>query len=60
VNQTIKILKRPFRIALDEGLIDRNPVGTVRRIRTSGAKKGVFSPEQIQRLLEVAEATGKD
>jgi site-specific recombinase XerD len=25
VNQTIKILKRPFKIALEEGLIDRNP-----------------------------------
>jgi integrase len=55
VNQTIKILKRPFKIALEEGLIDRNPVAAVRAIRTSGAKKGVFSPEQIQQLLEVAE-----
>ena len=26
VNQTIKILKRPFKIALEQGLIDRNPV----------------------------------
>ncbi len=55
VNQTIKILKRPFKIALEEGLIDRNPVAAVRPIRTSSAKKGVFSPEQIQQLLEVAE-----
>jgi len=55
VNQTIKILKRPFKIALEEGLIDRNPVAAVRPIRTSSAKKDVFSPEQIQRLLEVAE-----
>jgi hypothetical protein len=55
VNQTIKILKRPFKIALEEGSIDRNPVAAVRPIRTSSAKKGVFSPEQIQHLLEVAE-----
>ena len=55
VNQTIKILKRAFKIALEEGLIDRNPVAAVRPIRTSSAKKDVFSPEQIQRLLEVAE-----
>ena len=55
VNQTIKILKRPFKIALEEALIDRNPVAAVRPIRTSSAKKGVFSPEQIQQLLEVAE-----
>ena len=50
VNQTIKILKRPFKIALEQGLIDRNPVAAVRPIRTSSAKKGVFSPEQIRAL----------
>jgi len=55
VNQTIKILKRPFKIALEEGLIDRNPVAAVRPIRTSSAKKGVLSPEQFQRLFELAE-----
>jgi integrase len=55
VNLTIKILKRPFKIALEEGLIDRNPVAAVRPIRTSSSKKGVFRPEQIQQLLEVAE-----
>jgi integrase len=59
VNQTIKILKRPFKIALEQGLIDRNPVSAVRPIRTSSAKKGVFSPEQIQHLLEVAEGDWK-
>jgi hypothetical protein len=32
-NQTIKILKRPFKVALEEGLIDRNPVAAVRPIR---------------------------
>jgi integrase len=31
------------------------PVAAVRPIRTSSAKKGVFAPEQIQRLLEVEE-----
>ena len=55
MNQTVKILKRPFEIALEEGLIDRNPVAAVRPIRTSSAKKDVFNPEQIRRLLEVAE-----
>jgi hypothetical protein len=30
VNQTVKILKRPFKIAREEGLIDRNPVAAVR------------------------------
>jgi integrase len=48
-----------FKIALEEGLIDRNPVAAVRPIRTSSSKKGVFSPEQIQRLLDVAEGDWK-
>jgi integrase len=59
VNQTIKILKRPFKIALEEGLIDRNPVAAVRPIRTSSAKKDVFSPEQIEQLLKEAEGDWK-
>jgi integrase len=59
VNQTIKILKRPFKIALEQGLVDRNPVAAVRPIRTRGAKKDVFSPEQIQRLFEVAQGDWK-
>src|SRR5258708_34683182 len=59
VNPTIKILKRPFKIALEEGLIARKPVAAVRPIRTSSAKKDVFSPEQIQHLLEVAEGEWK-
>jgi site-specific recombinase XerD len=59
VNQTIKILKRPFKIALEQGLIDRNPVAAVRPIRTSSAKKDVFSPEQIRQLLEEAKGDWK-
>jgi site-specific recombinase XerD len=59
VNLTIKILKRPFKIALEEGLIDRNPVAGVRPIRASSAKKGVFSPEQILHLLDIAEGDWK-
>ena len=54
VNQTIKILKRSFRVALDEELIDRNPVA-VRPIRETTGKRGVLNREQIQRLLEAAE-----
>jgi hypothetical protein len=59
VNQTIKILKRPFKIALEEGLIDRNPVAAVRPIRTSSAKNDVFSPGQIEQLLKEAEGDWK-
>src|SRR5260221_10004532 len=58
VNQAIrKILKRPFKIALDEGVIDRNPVGAVRLLRGETAERGVFTPEEVRKLLETAKDT---
>lgn len=58
VNQTIrKILKRPFKIALDEGVIDRNPVGAVRLLRGETAEKGIFKPEEVRKLLKAAKGT---
>jgi hypothetical protein len=39
VNQTIKILKRPFKIALEEGLIDRNPVPLFGRFGPAAPKR---------------------
>jgi integrase len=58
VNQVVrKILKRPFKIALDEGVIDRNPVGAVRLLRGQTAEKGVFTPEQVRKLLETAKGS---
>jgi integrase len=58
VNQVVrKILKRPFKIALEEGVIDRNPVGAVRHLRGETVEKGVFTPEQVQKLLETAKGT---
>jgi integrase len=50
-----KILKRPFKLAVDEGWIQRNPVASVRPIRGTTAEKGVFTPEQVTRLVEAAE-----
>ena len=44
VNQTIKILKRPFKIALDEGLIDRNPVCRCSTDPHQQRKKGCVQP----------------
>src|SRR5258708_7132568 len=38
---------------------DRNPIAAVGPIRTRSAKKGVFSPEQIRCLFEVAEGDWK-
>jgi integrase len=55
-NLTIrKVLKRPFTQALNEGIIQRNPVAAVRHLKGKRAEKGVFSPEQIVKLLSVAD-----
>ena len=54
-----KILKRPFKVALEEGLIDRNPVAAVRLLRGTSAEKGVFTPEQITKLVAAAKGDWK-
>jgi integrase len=60
VNQVVrKILKRPFRIALEEGLIERNPVAAVRILQGSTAEKGVFTPSQVMWLVDQAERDWK-
>jgi integrase len=61
VNLTIKrVLKRAFKVAMDEGLISRNPCATVRPIRDTGkVEKGAFSPQQISQLVEHAEGDWK-
>jgi site-specific recombinase XerD len=58
-NLTIrKVLKRPFTLALNEGIIQRNPVAAVRHLKGKRAEKGVFSPEQIVKLLSSPIANG--
>jgi integrase len=61
INLTIKrVLRRAFKIAMDEGLIVRNPCATVRSIRDIGKiEKGTFTPEQIAKLVEHAEGDWK-
>jgi integrase len=61
INLTIKrVLRRAFKIAMDEGLIARNPCATVRSIRDIGkVEKGTFTPEQIAKLVEHAEGDWK-
>ena len=55
-NLTIrKVLKRPFTLALNEGVIQRNPVAAVRRLKEEKAEKGVFTPDQILKLLNAAD-----
>jgi integrase len=54
VNQTFKILRRPFKVAFDEGLIAHNPIGAIKRLKSVSAEKGTFTPKQIQALLVAA------
>ena len=54
-----KVLKRPFTLAMNEGVIARNPVAGVRHLIGVRCEKGVFTPEQIVRLLRVAESDWK-
>jgi integrase len=54
INQAFKILRRPFKVAFDEGLIDHNPIGAIKRLRSQSAEKGIFTREQISQLLAAA------
>lgn len=49
-----KILSRPFKAAVNEGLLPRNPAAGIRHLRDITIEKGVFTPEQIRKLLSVA------
>ena len=51
-----KILKRPFTAAVNEGLIQRNPISSIRHLLDVTVEKGVFTPEQIIKLLEGADS----
>jgi len=60
VNITVrKILKRPFQAAVNEGRIPRNPIASIRHLQDVAVEKGVFTPEQIARLLDKAEGDWK-
>jgi integrase len=57
VNITVrKILTRPFVAAVNEGLLQRNPIASIRHLHDVTVEKGVFTPEQINKLLEVADS----
>jgi integrase len=55
VNQTVRnLLKRPFKVATESGIIPKNPVALVRALKGKPANKAVFTLDQIQSLLSVA------
>jgi integrase len=60
VNITIrKVLKRPFQAAVNQGYIPRNPILAIRHLRDVTVEKGVFTPEQIRKLLDEADGDFK-
>jgi integrase len=61
VNFTVKrVLKRAFKVAIDEGIITRNPCATVRLIQDRDkVEKGVFLPEQVAKLIQSAKGDWK-
>jgi integrase len=59
INLLIKILRRPFKIAVDEGQLDRNPAAAVRTMKAKAARKGVFSAVQITQLIDAAHGDWK-
>ncbi len=61
VNFTVKrVLKRVFKVAMDDGVITRNPCATVRLIQDRDkAAKHVFLPQQVSKLVETAEGDWK-
>jgi len=61
VNFTVKrVLKRAFKVAIDDGIITRNPCATVRLIQDRDkVAKHVFLPQQVSKLIETAEGDWK-
>jgi integrase len=53
------ILKLPFKIAVESGILSRNPVAMVKMLRGTSAHKGVFTPEQIAQLLSTVDSEWK-
>ena len=54
-----KILKRTFKIAMDEGFISRNPIASIRSLRSASVERGTFSAEEVARLIDAAEGDWK-
>jgi integrase len=54
-----KILGAPFRQAVKLGTLSKNPLANVPALKKGRFEKGVFAPEEISRLVSVAERDWK-
>jgi integrase len=50
-NFGVALLKRAFGVAVEKGLLQRNPVALVRSLREQRTVRGTFTVEQLQQLL---------
>jgi integrase len=53
-NLALKILRVPLNLARKQGVITSNPADALEMVTADGLEKGVFTPEQISRLLAFA------
>lgn len=53
------ILKSAFIAAVRDGLLFRNPINSVRSLRTEKTERGVFSPGEVSRLVRAAQGEWK-
>ncbi|HEX8748654.1 MAG TPA: site-specific integrase, partial [Pyrinomonadaceae bacterium] len=58
INQKLSVLHRAFSLAVENGYLNDNPVGKVRRLREGSSRERVMSYEEQEVLLELFKEEG--